>query len=370
MISSSEAKISIRCDNCGTKYRVHESRFSEKVSKVKCTKCKTVFKFQKLPSASSQNSGESEELDASSCILSDAEKAYFEATGLKSGEKDVLPAINLESAKGDESPVEPGSSLAKGKKDYENSFVSNVNPESPKDSEAPTPSASSTVPAHISEDSETKITSSEQSRDFSFQFPESPLSLVEEIVKPPGINWGKKTIALLTFMVVFTALLVASIYLILKEPSLVDHLLNPREFPVHFGGELDSKQVRNFTSRQTLFVVEGKLRNLLPTSDQVGWIQLKGLAFDENRRITETSVVYAGNVLTEQEISSWSLEKIRDFYTYKSGRQSSNFKLNEKQEVPFQMIFFESANVVKNVTVRPISYIRQNKIEYIRAQGQ
>ena len=370
MNSSSEAKISIQCDNCGTKYRVQQSRFSEKVSKVKCTKCKAVFRIDELPAPSPQNSAQSDELESASKILTDAEKAYFEATRQKKEKMDISPESNLDSPKQEEAEEEPDSLISKDKETSEEPLFTKTDSKSLQGYESPIPAVSVTVSTDSSEDSGSTIASSQQSDDFSFQIPKSPLSLVEETVKPPGIYWGRKTVALLTFMVAFASLLGASIYLILKEPSLLNHLLNPAEFPVHFVGELESKQVENFTSRQTLFVVEGKLQNLLPTSDQVSWIQLKGLAFDENREIVETAVVYAGNVATEQEISSWSLEKIKNFYAHNSGRESANFKLNKNQIVPFQMIFFKSTNVVKNVTVRPISYVRRNKIEYIREQGQ
>ena len=366
----SETKISIQCDNCGTKYRVHRLRFSEKVSKVKCTKCNSIFKIEEFPVQSPQDSVAFEEWQRTSTILADAEKACFEATRQKKDETKSSLGVNLHSVNQEKSDEESDSLFCKDKENSERFSFTKADSNSLQGSQSVTPAVSVTVPTHIFGNSESTITSSEQSHEFSYKMPESPLSLVEETVKPQGINWGRKSVALITLMVTFATLLGASIYLLLKEPFLLNHFFNPAEFPVHFVGELDSKQVENISNRQTLFVVEGKLQNLLPTSDQVSWVKLKGLAFDENREIIETAIVYAGNVATEQEISSWSLEKIKKFYTHNSGRESANFKLNKNQIVPFQMTFFESAKVVKNVTIRPVSYVRRNKIEYIRGSVQ
>ena len=370
MNSGPETKISIQCDNCGTKYRVHRSRFSEKVSKVKCTKCNAIFKIEEFPVQSPQDSAAFEELQRTSTILTDAEKACLEVTRQEKGETNGSLEGHSHSVH-QEISDEEADSLFRNDKENSGSFSFTKADSNPlQGSQSVTPAVSVSVPTRISGNSASTNTSSELSHDFSFKMPESPLSVVEETVKPQGIDWGRKTVALMTLMVAFATLLGASIYLLLKEPFLLDYFFNPAEFPVHFVGELDSKQVENISNRQTLFVVEGKLQNLLPTSDQVSWIQLKGLAFDKNREIIETAVVYAGNVATEQEISSWSLEKIKNFYTYNSGRESANFKLNKNQVVPFQMTFFESAEVIKNVTIRPVSYVRRNKIEYIRGGVQ
>ncbi len=375
--NTQEAKVSIQCNNCGTKYRVKQSRLSDKVSKVKCTKCNSIFKIQGLAHTndpSPQNSGSQQSSEVPSSVLSDAEKAYFQAVEIVPGKTDDLPEIPLDEFEKNELFLAPDAPLSKQATTQESQKLPEVDPELMELSELPSSSSSPSQPANPADDkTNTSFASDpgvpEESDQSANPFPSqrSTLPIVEETPLDNSTNWGKLTVILLIFMVIFLGIAGAGAYLALKEPSLLNQIMNTAQHPVKFSGKLVNRRIKNFPSRQTLVVIEGKLQNLMPTSDQVSWIRLKGLAFDENRQILETSMVYAGNILTQKELSSMGLDKIKKFYKYNSGRNNSNFELKENQEVPFQIVFFDSANLLKNVTVTPVSYVRQDETIYVRS---
>lgn len=349
-----EPKIPIQCTHCGTKYRVKESRL-EQTSKVKCTRCDNIFE------ASGQEDRPFTQTHEES-ILSDADKAYFEAITLDD-EPGIIPEIKLDLAETDDLFIDPANLSLKNSEDFQEP-LSPMDPELMDLSELPKNS-----PAKPGTDTALDDVAEMNPAEFSEQSPSHPLPIVEETTGGEGISWGRRTFGLFIVLLAALGAVGGGIYVTLKEPSLINYLTRSPDLPVRFVGELESQRIQNVTSRQTLFVVEGTLQNLLPTADQMSWIRLKGLAFDENRQIVETSIVYAGNVLDAEELESWSLERIKQYYNYNNGRSDANFELEENQEIPFQIVFFEASNILKNVVARPISYVRQDEIIYVRAGG-
>lgn len=349
-----EPKIPIQCTHCGTKYRVKASRL-EQTSKVKCTRCDNIFE------ASGQEARPFTQTEEES-ILSDADKAYFEAITLDD-EPGIIPEIKLDLAETDDLFIDPANLSLKNSGDFQEPLPP-MDPELMDLSELPKNS-----PAKPGTDTALDDVAEMNPAEFSEQSHPHPLPIVEETTSGEGISWGRRTLWLFILLLLALGAVGGGIYVTLKEPSLINYLTRSPDLPVRFVGELESQRIQNATSRQTLFVVEGTLQNLLPTADQMSWIRLKGLAFDENRQIVETSIVYAGNVLSAEELESWSLEKIKQYYNYNSGRSDANFELEENQEVPFQILFFESSNILKNVVARPISYVRQDEIIYVRSGG-
>ena len=351
-----ETKIPIQCPHCGTKYRVKASRLSQHTTQVKCTRCETVFEATRpplspLPQTDAPQSQES--------ILSDADRAYFEAITLDD-EPQVIPEIKLDLAETDDLFVDPATLSLKNKEEAPESLPA-LDPELMALSELPQPARSDTA-SDLDDLAEINPPSFSES-------PTPPLPIVEETATAERSPWGRRAFILLMVLLGAFGAVGGGVYVSLKEPSLINYLIQSPDLPVRFVGELASQRIQNSTSRQTLFVVEGTLQNLLPTADQMSWIRLKGLAFDENRQIVETSIVYAGNVLDSEALSSWSLERIKQYYNYNNGRGNTNFELQKNQAVPFQIVFFEASNIVKNVVARPISYVRQDEIIYVRAGG-
>jgi hypothetical protein len=126
-------------------------------------------------------------------------------------------------------------------------------------------------------------------------------------------------------------------------------------------------------------VVEGSIRNTYFESDQVEKIQLKAFAFDSEQQMISSHFTFAGVVLSDEQLGTLSPMDI------KSLRHSGDLKLlnanaeteaqkislmtsvTQDQEVPFQVVFFKDVSSIKRTSLQIVSYVRKNKLVYVRA---
>lgn len=86
-----------------------------------------------------------------------------------------------------------------------------------------------------------------------------------------------------------------------------------------------------------IFVISGQVRN---DYDQLrNFIRIKGQIYSKGRAKTESKTVYAGNVFSEEGLSSSSAAEIDKKLNNKYGDKQSNFKLNKGKTVPFIIVF-------------------------------
>lgn len=395
-----DSKIPIQCTSCGTKYRVNRSKLGKNISKVKCTKCKTIFDVQQdglpwggppLPqTAQTSSSGNqtSENLASQNPepILSDSEKSYFDAISLEGDESDPFPEIHLEDTETSSLFLEPGSLTNKkrNRSSKADKAFKKPPPDDPSQSNTPfdsevmnlseLPSISEPDPEGLPSAFQPSVEESDDFMDLlNSTPPERPsasndsfhsLPIVEESnVESEGVPWGRLTLFLLLFVSILLGVGGLGTYYVLKEPSLLNWILNIPNHDFTYTEDLTSYRVKNSLSRQSLFIIETKLKNKNPTSDQISWIRFKGLTLDEHNDVLETVYSYGGNILSKEQLETLSIEEIKNFYNYNSGRGNSNFELKENQELHIQVVFFESTDVlVKNARVALVSYNRNGKL--------
>ena len=128
--------------------------------------------------------------------------------------------------------------------------------------------------------------------------------------------------------------------------------------------KINTYEITNIHGRMKLYVVEGKLINQFATENKVSWIQLKGITIDANGKMLETAIVFAGNVLTKKQLAEQQPYQIKKFYKFPNGQDNANHELKEEQIVPFQMVFYESSQKLRNVSVKIISYVKDNQTVY------
>ncbi|MBF0238591.1 MAG: zinc-ribbon domain-containing protein [SAR324 cluster bacterium] len=373
-----ESTVSIQCPNCQTRYRVNESRVN-RASQVKCTKCQFLF----TPDDSSK---ESRTRPGSLTLPTEAEKAYLESVQWESDENVQTKPLNVkqkqklfitpnvsgkttdisESQQNPDaeqpvvSPVmKPATQEISAEKlkdsqlDLQAIAAKATNTPAPKNPEIPK------IPPLREVAAETRTKSQ----------PTSPVDIPVAATLPvvdeneETVPWGRLAGIMAVILVMFAGISWGIFYLGLLDSTMGGN--SPHQF--EFVGKLEGHRIKNLPGQQTLFVIQGKMRNLFPSTDEISWIQLKGFALNENRETLETAVVYAGNVLKEEELSTWGLEQIKDYYKYNSGRNNSNYELPEGAEVDFQIVFFNSSGLLESTSVRIVSYVRQNKPVYVKA---
>ena len=189
----------------------------------------------------------------------------------------------------------------------------------------------------------------------------------------------------LILFVIFCVLSVAGIafvggYLKIFDSSIFHQLTAKNLHHLEFDGEFKARQVENGYNRLPLLVVEGAIKNIFEDSEDVKKIQLKALAFDSENRMIGSHFTYAGNVLTDEQLEKFSSLDItarrysEDMGFLSSSRFTSTQEnsLNtglQKQGIPFQLVFLKSVQNIKRTSVQIVSYVRNNKIIFVRSPG-
>ena len=185
--------------------------------------------------------------------------------------------------------------------------------------------------------------------------------------------------------VIFCVLAVAGIafvggYLKIVDSSIFHQLTAKNLHHLEFDGEFKARQVENGYNRLPLLVVEGAIRDILEDSEDVKKIQLKAFAFDSENRMIASHFTYAGNVLTDEQLEEFSplditvmrhsedLEVLSSSGFTSTQENSLNTGL-QKQGIPFQLVFLKSVQNIKRTSVQIVSYVRNNKIIFVRSPG-
>ena len=207
-----------------------------------------------------------------------------------------------------------------------------------------------------------------------------------EVGKPPGspapdppppesnLSWGLEVMEKLALMVMagvigFASLLVVGGYLELFDASVFQQLTRGYVHQFEFEKPLRSRRVRNAFNRNTLLVVEGRVRNQFLTSSHVGHVRLKAIALNPQGQVLDESVFFAGVVLSDEELENMGLAEIRELQQMAIGRDAPNLNLRNEQEVPFQALFFRTSDEVGDVQVKLVSYERGGKSVFVRFPG-
>ena len=185
--------------------------------------------------------------------------------------------------------------------------------------------------------------------------------------------------------VIFCMLAVAGIsfvggYLKIFDSSIFHHLTANNLHHLEFEGEFKARQVENGYNRLPLLVVEGAIRNIFEDSEVVKKIQLKAFAFDSENRMIASHFTYAGNVLTDEQLEEFSplditaMRHSRDLGVLTPSGFSSTQEISlntslQKQLIPFQLVFLKSVQKIKRTSVEIVSYVRNNKIIFVRSPG-
>ena len=169
-------------------------------------------------------------------------------------------------------------------------------------------------------------------------------------------------------------------YLKIFDSSIFHQLTTKNLHHIEFDGEFKARQVENGYNRLPLLVVEGNIRNSFVNSINLEKIQLKAFAFDSENRMIASHFTYAGNVLTDEQLEEFSTLDITAMrHSEDMGvLSSSGFPSTEgnslnigiqKQGIPFQLVFLKSVQNIKRTSIQIISYVRNNKLIFVRSPG-
>jgi hypothetical protein len=199
--------------------------------------------------------------------------------------------------------------------------------------------------------------------------------------EPSKINFGLHENLIL--FVMFCVLAIAGLafvggYLKIFDSSIFYQLTSKNLHHLEFEGEFKARQVENGYNRLPLLIVEGNISNSLDNSYNVQKIQLKASAFDSENRIIASHFAYAGNVLTDEHLEKFSPLDIKAMRHsegleipmsegFPSTKEKNQNTVLQKQRIPFQLVFFKAVKNIKRTSIQIVSYVRNNKILFIRS---
>jgi|GEM_PF-1798596 len=188
----------------------------------------------------------------------------------------------------------------------------------------------------------------------------------EKSTAEAGIPWGRLTLVSTLASLGLLLILWTGGYLHMVDSPLLSRLVGVQLHQFEFVGNLRVEKFRNNFSRQAIHVMTGTVRSNFSDFSNISSIRLKGLAFDDDQKILESQVVYAGVVLSHQELSEWSVSRIREQYKERYGRNEINRNLREGEELPFQVVFFEAGELFSKASAQIISYQRDGRDIFVR----
>jgi predicted Zn finger-like uncharacterized protein len=86
-----------------------------------------------------------------------------------------------------------------------------------------------------------------------------------------------------------------------------------------------------------LLIITGRVRNSYP--EPRSFIRLRGLLLDQHGNTLADRFVYAGNLISEEDLATLPKEEIMARLNIKGGRNGQNMNIAPGQEVPFMVVF-------------------------------
>lgn len=103
----------------------------------------------------------------------------------------------------------------------------------------------------------------------------------------------------------------------------------------------------------TIFVAKGTVTNNYPGIRS--FIKIRSNILDSRGNVVRSKTVYAGNLLSDEELRSLSMEEIDDRLRNKSGKNKANVNILPFSSVPFMVIFDELPKGVSEFAVEAVS---------------
>ena len=102
-----------------------------------------------------------------------------------------------------------------------------------------------------------------------------------------------------------------------------------------------------------LFVIRGAISNNYNAARS--YVLVKGSIFDDKGKVVKTKVAYGGNVFSEGELQTLSMEQIDQGLRNRAGKGSANVNIQPQASVPFMIVFEELPDNLSEFTVEPVS---------------
>lgn len=311
----------VQCESCHTKYNFNDDLLKSEGSKVKCTRCASVF--QVYPP---EPIGEA--LDEAD--LSDAQKDFDADSGGLGADSDM----DL---------------------DFDDSFEDDIMEEF-EDLEAEYHSE----PVSVEENTEMDVSHEDDGKEYT-------QTVADETETEASVSTKKKKgkAYLLIILAIVILGLIGALYAVVQYyPHLVPNFNLAEEKPSSQQESVDAGANRleiltvdgSFVDSEKagrLFVISGKVRNSYPKSRS--FILVKGCILDDRGQVVKEKTSFSGNILSQEELMTLSLEEVTDVMKNRYGIDKKNLNVRSGASVDFMIVFEDLPDNLTEFTVGAVS---------------
>jgi predicted Zn finger-like uncharacterized protein len=287
----------VQCEQCGTKYRFDTSKIGAGGIKVKCSKCKHIFKV-------------------------------FHPLHLE--ERDIF---------GEDDEKIEGPSI----KEWENEFTTK-----------PPPKQTETIPQIRKEEPPPKaiVPPLQKEKGFREKVEAEEASDMEEEVFPfratipreaPAKRERKVSTTFLLSILLIVVILAAFYYLAQKESSIPVFESIHEKISNLMGEKKDHKlfliYLRGYEQKLEggkVYIIQGKVANRSKVTKK--YVKLKGVLFDKEGKIVASSIGYCGRTTANKEIKESTFDSLKSTFNFISPAQAP--QVPSQQSLPFTIVFF------------------------------
>ncbi len=102
---------------------------------------------------------------------------------------------------------------------------------------------------------------------------------------------------------------------------------------------------------QQLFIIEGNVTNV--TAHPISFIKLTAKISDNKNNIISSKSFYAGNILSDNELRTFTSDQINLRLNNQMGQSLKNFNVIPNASLPFMVVFFDVPDNITSFTVIP-----------------
>lgn len=328
----------IVCPECSTKFKLGIERIPEKGAKVRCARCKHIFRVER-PTM--------EEPQEETVIDTQVTSHEFEATSEPQPEEPAeTPAAEVDESKDSEFSYEQFQRLDSGEDIEESSFTFDAQADDSADEQ----DFSFSEERRETETPIEKIISSkdEMADDsiLSQQFSE-PDAIEDDPVPQAAEKKGGALSSLIRILLILILgiLVVAGVLIYMNGTDQVSQTIqqllgNQTERPAQTGrislANLEGQFVHNEQAGE-LFLISGEAINDFP--DPRAGIQVKGVIFDQNGKPLLQKTVFCGNPISKEQLGTLSFPELEKIMGNQFGEELQNMKVSKGQSIPFDIVF-------------------------------
>jgi predicted Zn finger-like uncharacterized protein len=346
----------VQCESCQTEFNVDESLLKKEGTKVRCSRCRHVFKAYPPPPALPDETEEPPvELEPVASIA--PEKTDEVSSGTEKGLKEEevpdagaelesdLDLIYRDVFSEDEDPPS-------GEETQPEDKVDDMFREASRKEEELASNPPPVFPAMDTTDEEDKPVKKEK-----------PAKAKPPKAMPSKKKSSKSAMSVL-IPLLFIVLAIGAAYYVWQNnliPPSVMSLLNPssdKKEPADAGarllqfGSVNGVFVETKTSGP-LFVIRGMITNKYPQTRR--HILIKGSILDNKGVVVLSKTAYAGNTFSEDELKTLSLDEILKAADNRDGMAKQNLNVASGATIPFMVVFAKLPDDLSEFTVEAVS---------------